>query len=58
MLKVHGVHGSPFVRKVLIVLEMKGIPYEIVTPNAVHPVMQSTRRLTRLEKYQRLWMVR
>ena len=31
MLKVHGVHGSPFVRKVLIVLEMKGIPYEIVT---------------------------
>ena len=25
MLKVHGVHGSPFVRKVLITLELKGL---------------------------------
>lgn len=30
MLKVYGVHGSPFVRKVLIALDFKGIPYEIV----------------------------
>lgn len=29
MLKVHGVHGSPFVRKVLVVLELKGLKYEI-----------------------------
>ena len=31
MLKVHGVHGSPFVRKVLITLEFKGLGYEMVT---------------------------
>ena len=31
MLKVHGVHGSPFVRKVLITLEVKGLEYEMVT---------------------------
>lgn len=30
MLKVYGVHGSPFVRKVFIALDYKGIPYEIV----------------------------
>jgi len=30
MIKVYGVHGSPFVRKVFIALDMKGIPYEIV----------------------------
>ena len=30
MLKVHGVHGSPFVRKVLIALELKGLDYEMV----------------------------
>ena len=30
MLKVHGVHGSPFVRKVLIALELKGLEYEMV----------------------------
>ena len=30
MIKVHGVHGSPFVRKVLIALEIKNIPYKIV----------------------------
>ena len=30
MIKVHGVHGSPFVRKVFIMLDYKGIPYEIV----------------------------
>ena len=28
MIKVHGVHGSPFVRKVLIALRIKGIEYE------------------------------
>ena len=31
MLKVHGVHGSPFVRKVLITLEIKGLKYEMAT---------------------------
>jgi glutathione S-transferase len=31
MLKVHGVHGSPFVRKVLITLELKGLEYGMVT---------------------------
>lgn len=30
MLKVHGVHGSPFVRKVFIMLDFKKVPYEIV----------------------------
>lgn len=30
MIKVHGLHGSPFVRKVFIMLEMKGVDYEIV----------------------------
>lgn len=30
MLKVYGVHGSPFVRKVFIALDYKGIPYEVV----------------------------
>ena len=30
MIKVYGVHGSPFVRKVLIALECKNVPYEIV----------------------------
>ena len=30
MIKVYGVHGSPFVRKVFIALECKGIDYEIV----------------------------
>ena len=30
MIKVHGVHGSPFVRKVFVALDYKGIPYEIV----------------------------
>lgn len=30
MIKVYGVHGSPFVRKVFIALEFKGIPYEII----------------------------
>ncbi len=30
MIKVYGVHGSPFVRKVFIALDMKGIPYKIV----------------------------
>ena len=30
MIKIHGVHGSPFVRKVLIGLRIKGIDYEQV----------------------------
>ena len=30
MIKVYGVHGSPFVRKVLIALDIKGVEYEIV----------------------------
>ncbi|MBT4522083.1 MAG: glutathione S-transferase family protein [Halieaceae bacterium] len=30
MVKVYGVHGSPFVRKVFVALDFKGIPYEIV----------------------------
>ncbi len=30
MIKVYGVHGSPFVRKVFVALDFKGIPYEIV----------------------------
>ena len=30
MIKVYGVHGSPFVRKVFIALDLKNIPYEIV----------------------------
>lgn len=30
MIKVYGVHGSPFVRKVFIALDIKGEPYEIV----------------------------
>ena len=30
MIKVYGVHGSPFVRKVFIALDCKNVPYEIV----------------------------
>ena len=30
MIKVYGVHGSPFVRKVLIALDIKRIEFEIV----------------------------
>jgi len=30
MIKVYGVHGSPFVRKVFVALDFKGIAYEIV----------------------------
>ena len=30
MIKIHGVHGSPFVRKVYIALAIKGIDYEKV----------------------------
>lgn len=30
MIKVYGVHGSPFVRKVFVALDFKQIPYEIV----------------------------
>lgn len=31
MIKVYGVHGSPFVRKVFVALDIKGISYELVT---------------------------
>jgi glutathione S-transferase len=38
-LKLHGVPQSPFVRKVRIVLEEKGIPYEIEPPSPdLHPM--------------------
>ena len=30
MIKIYGVHGSPFVRKVFVALDFKDIPYEIV----------------------------
>jgi glutathione S-transferase len=30
MIKIYGVHGSPFVRKVYVALDIKGIPYETV----------------------------
>lgn len=30
MIKVYGVYGSPFVRKVLVALDFKDIPYELV----------------------------
>ena len=30
MIKVYGVHGSPFVRKVFIALDIKNIPYETI----------------------------
>ena len=30
MIKIYGVHGSPFVRKVFVALDYKEIPYEIV----------------------------
>jgi len=30
VIKVYGVHGSPFVRKVFIALEFKSIPYDII----------------------------
>ena len=30
MIKVYGVYGSPFVRKVLVMLELKQLPYELV----------------------------
>ena len=30
MIKIYGVHGSPFVRKVFVALDYKGVPYETV----------------------------
>ena len=30
MIKIYGVYGSPFVRKVLVLLEIKRVPYELV----------------------------
>ncbi|MCB1686959.1 MAG: glutathione S-transferase family protein [Halioglobus sp.] len=30
MIKIYGVHGSPFVRKVFVALDFKDIPYDIV----------------------------
>ncbi|NKI16732.1 glutathione S-transferase family protein [Spongiibacter sp. KMU-166] len=30
MIKIHGVYGSPFVRKVLVLLDLKQVPYELV----------------------------
>ena len=30
MIKIHGVYGSPFVRKVLVLLDIKQVPYELV----------------------------
>ncbi len=30
MIKIYGVHGSPFVRKVFVALDIKGVPYETV----------------------------
>jgi glutathione S-transferase len=30
MIKIYGVHGSPFVRKVVVALDYKEIPYELV----------------------------
>jgi len=43
MIRIHGVHGSPFVRKVYIALAIKGIEYEQVQqmPFARDPVYQS-----------------
>jgi glutathione S-transferase len=36
-MKVYGVKGSPFVRKVLVALEEKGLPYELVTMVSAPP---------------------
>ena len=36
-MKLYGVKGSPFVRKALVVLEEKGLPYELVTMVSVQP---------------------
>ncbi|MEO0437569.1 MAG: glutathione S-transferase family protein [Pseudomonadota bacterium] len=30
MIKIYGTHGSPFVRKVVVCLDLKAIPYELV----------------------------
>lgn len=30
MIKIYGVHGSPFVRKVVVALDFKNVPYELV----------------------------
>lgn len=30
MIKIYGVHGSPFVRKVFVALDIKGVPFETV----------------------------
>jgi len=30
MIKIHGVHGSPFVRKVLVALDLKGLAFEMI----------------------------
>lgn len=49
MIKVHGVHGSPFVRKVLIALRIKGIEYEQV-PQMPFMRDEAYRKVNPLEK--------
>lgn len=43
MIKIHGVHLSPFVRKVLLTLEYKGMPYESVNvfPGSPDPAFRA-----------------
>jgi glutathione S-transferase len=49
MIQVHGVHGSPFVRKVLIALDFKAVAYEIV-PQMPFSGDQEYRKLNPLGK--------
>ncbi len=50
MIKVHGVHGSPFVRKVLIALELKGLEFQQIPQMPFMEVSEEYRKLSPLGK--------
>lgn len=53
-LKVHGVRMSPFVRKVLVVLDMKGLPYEVkdVMPGSNDPAFRAISPLGKIPAFE------
>jgi glutathione S-transferase len=54
MPKIHGASGSPFVRKVLVAMEEKGLPYENVPvmPGSPDPAFRKMSPLGKIPVYQ------
>lgn len=50
MIKVHGVHGSPFVRKVLVALAMKGLEFEQIPQMPFMDVSEAYLKISPLGK--------